>query len=516
MATVNPTLSLGNNVFSSAKNYTQVYQNTQEVDNTDGFINVLTVSGTKGASTVPSIKAFCIQNTGSCAAEIQLAYQEWKNNSNTDDANAVDTGGGSTNLRYVTIVLPAGDFFYLPHGRLIGYNADASAANATAIDNTAPDSNMYVDSGADLDHATSATMGSDATHTTLNLESGHSKYFKVGDLIRIENEICEVTAVGTGADLANSTCTIKRGLFGSTAATHADDVAIRLPFFNMTADFDKFSTARTNKDGRFHAMNFFGYGRTGDAIADGIQAGSVAIKFYSAGYQELGLSGITPNTHTGLAASTAYQFTIAVDGGSAYDVDITTDSSNLNFGGRNGLIAKINEVFATQYRTVGSNLFEKVVTAGIVNGDVRFTSGSYLSTSAVALGDSSGGDTDIWGAGRIPAVANVEAAVAAELPDDTIYDSVTYDSTKNKSVFMYDDGRGNLLGMGSGRINYETGEIDFTAMPNAEFVVSCVHKSAHAGGVDADTTSGKNTIQSIGARSVSGKMNTTVQVLAFN
>ena len=180
------------------------------------------------------------------------------------------------------------------------------------------------------------------------------------------------------------------------------------------------------------------------------------------------------------------------------------------------MIAKINEVFATQYRTVGSNLFEKVVTAGIVNGDVRFTSGSYLSTSAVALGDSSGGDTDIWGAGRIPAVANVEAAVAAELPDDTIYDSVTYDSTKNKSVFMYDDGRGNLLGMGSGRINYETGEIDFTAMPNAEFVVSCVHKSAHAGGVDADTTSGKNTIQSIGARSVSGKMNTTVQVLAFN
>ena len=62
--------------------------------------------------------------------------------------------------------------------------------------------NMYIDSGADLDHATSATMGSDATHTTLNLENGHSKYFKVGDLIRIENEICEVTAVGTGADLA--------------------------------------------------------------------------------------------------------------------------------------------------------------------------------------------------------------------------------------------------------------------------------------------------------------------------
>ena len=81
---------------------------------------------------------------------------------------------------------------------------------------------------------------------------------------------------------------------------------------------------------------------------------------------------------------------------------------------------------------------------------------------------------------------------------------------------MYDDGHGNLVGAGSGRINYETGEIDFTARPNAEFVVSCIHKSAHAGGIDADTANGKNTIQSIGARSVNGKMNTTVKVTAYN
>ena len=76
-------------------------------------------------------------------------------------------------------------------------------------------------------------------------------FSKRGDLIRLENEICEVTAIGTGADLANSTCTIKRGLFGSTAATHADDVAIRLPFFNMYADFDKYSKSQTNKNGKF-------------------------------------------------------------------------------------------------------------------------------------------------------------------------------------------------------------------------------------------------------------------------
>ena len=155
MANVNVNLTLGNNSFSKSKGYNQVFENTQEVDNTDGFINILSVSSTKGTATVPSIKAFCVYNTGDVPAEVQFVFQEWKNNSNVDDDNSVDMGGGATNLRYVTMVLPAGDFFYLPHGRVIGYNADASAANATTIENTAPNSNMYVDSTAALDVATS-------------------------------------------------------------------------------------------------------------------------------------------------------------------------------------------------------------------------------------------------------------------------------------------------------------------------------------------------------------------------
>ena len=512
MANLNATLSLGGHTFSVSKNYSQVYENITEVDNADGFINVLTVSGTKGANTVPSLKTFCVQNTGGCAAEIQFLYQEWKNNSNVDDQNAA--------ARYATMILPAGEFFYLPHGRLIGYSADESAANATEIDNTAPNSNRYTDSGANL------AAPVDSPDTTITVTDGD--FFKVGDLIQFGDdnatatklEVMEVTAI------SGVTLTVTRALYGSNlndkdAQTDGTDGVVSganvyFPFFNAYNKFNKYSTSQTNKDGKFRAMNFFGYGRTADAIADGIQSGSVAIKFYSSGYQELGLSGISASTHTGLTASTDYQFTITVDGGSAYDLDLTTDSSNLNFGGKNGLLNKLNDIFATQYRTFGSNLFETAVTVGLVGGDVRFTSGSHLSTSAISLGDSSGGDTDIWGAGRIPAVANVEGAVASELPDDVIYDSVTYDSTKNKSAFMYDDGKGNLVGVGSGRINYETGEIDFTAMPNAEFVVSLIHKSAHAGGINADTAAGKNTIQSIGARSVSGKMNTSVKVLAFN
>ena len=529
MANLNTSLVLGNNNFTMAKSYSQIYENVQEVDNTDGFINILTVSGTKGASTIPSIKSFCVQNTGSCGAEIQIIFQEWKNNSNVDDANSVDMGGGATVNRYVSILLAAGEFFYLPHGRIIGYNADASAANATSIDNTAPNSNRYTDSGANLSSAV------DSPDTSINVDDG--SYFKVGDLIQFGDdnatatkaEIMEVTAItdtaGDGA-FTPAALAVKRGLYGSNINdkdAQTDAIAgvvsganVYLPFFNTYNRFNKYSVVQTNKDGKFHAYNFFGYGRTVDAIADGIQPGSIAIKFYNAGYQELGLSGITANTNSGLTASTTYQFTIAVDGGTAYDLDLLTDSSNVNWGGVNGLISKINDIFRTQYYTSGSNLFETDVSVSLVNGDVRFTSGSQLSSSAILLGDSSGGDTDIWAAGRVPALASIEGAVAADLPDDTIYDSVTYHSTKNKAAFMYDDGHGNLVGAGSGKINYETGEINFTSLPNAEFVVSLIHKSAHAGGIDADTSAGKNTIQSIGARSVNSKMNTTVKVVAYN
>ena len=210
MAQANIVLSVNGNTFNKQKIYNNIYENSQEVDNTDGFINVLSVSTTKAANTVSNIKAVCIYNEGTVGAELQFAYQEWKNNSNTDDANSVDLGGGATVTRYATMILSAGDFIYLPHGRILGYNADASGANATSISNTAPNSNEYVDSTADVDTATDGAIASGTTTTTLYLEDGHSKFFKRGDLIRLENEICEVTELGTGADLANSTLTIIR------------------------------------------------------------------------------------------------------------------------------------------------------------------------------------------------------------------------------------------------------------------------------------------------------------------
>ena len=511
MAQANVSLNINGNSFSKSKAYNNIYEAVQELDNTDGFVTILTTSTTKAAATVGSIKAVCIYNQSNVGAELEFTYQEWKDNSNTDDANSVDTGGGATVLRYATMLLPAGEFIYLPNGRIVGYNASRSAANATSIDNVAPDSNEYT-----VVDASGANEAIDDSETGIDVDD--MAFYKRGDLIRIDDEIMEVTAL-SAADGAG-TLTVIRGTHGSTAAAHDITDDIRLPFFNAYNNFDRYTVAQTNKDGKFKCMNFFGYGRTADAICDGLVPGSVAFKFYNPGYQEIGLSGITANTNTGLSASTTYYFKIAVDGGSAYEVAFTTDSSNVNFGGKNGVLSKIQDILDTQYYTEG-NLFEKRVTVGIVNGDVRFTSGSYLSTSAIALtaGTSGTANTDELFDGtnqiaRFP--AKVESAVAARLPEDTLFNRITYEENPNVGAFMYDDGNGNLVGAGSGTINYETGAVDFTAMPNAEFVISATYLSAHSGGSDAETSNGVNHLRTIAGRSTSQKLNTKLKVIALN
>ena len=484
--------------------YEDVFNVRQECDNTSTFINLL-LGGSKAQGTLQDCKTLIIKNSSSVGAEIQIKTETWSQ-------ATPDTNGNASLQNYL---LGAGDYMMLPNFKQINYGTtDGSASDSYQLTNQPPIS-LYSDSTADLDHATDATMGSDATHTTLNLENGHSKFFKVGDLIRIENEICKVTAVGTGADLANSTCTIERGLYGSTAATHADDVAIRLPYFNAYADFDKYSTAQTDASGRFKCFNFFGYGRTGDAVADGIVAGSISGKFYQAGYQELGLSGITASTKTGLVASTAYAIDIAVDGGSDHTLAFTTDSTNGNFGGTNGLIQKIQAALDAQFYTTSSNLLNKKVFVGIVNGDIRFTSGQHLSTSAISITAPASGTTP-FGVGAISmAVGDIEAAVAAKLPDDTINDPKTNNSIPNIGAFFYDDGHGNILGACNGTINYETGAIDINGCPpNANFVVDANYGSALSGGNEFTVSAGNSIVQ-VAGRSCNSKINAVIEVIGL-
>ena len=263
--------------------------------------------------------------------------------------------------------------------------------------------------------------------------------------------------------------------------------------------------AKTNVNGKFKAKNFFGYGRAATLVASGLLPGSISIKFYNSGYQELGISGVGVNTSSALAKSTTYQFMLAVDGSTATNVRFTTDASNVNWGGKNGIISKINTAIKTLNDTSGGDLLDRKCTVSIVNGDIRFTSGSHLSTSAIALTDSSGSDNDIWGVGRVPAVGSIRTAIGASLPEETVFDPYTGEESSNVDAFMYDDGAGNLIYKGSnaGTINYDSGEIDFVGPINAEFEVSVAHGSNLSGRVNS---TGGNTIEEISARSVNPKV----------
>ena len=160
-------------------------------------------------------------------------------------------------------------------------------------------------------------------------------------------------------------------------------------------------------------------------------------------------------------------------------------------------------------------MLDKKVTVGIVNGDIRFTSGQRLSTSAISITAPASGTT-IFGVGRfVMAVGAIEAAVAATLPDDVIYDKKTNQSSPNVSAMFYDDGHGNISGTCNGSINYETGAIDITGCPpNAHFVVSAKYGSAHSGGEEYSAALG-NSITEISGRSVNEKINTNIEIIGL-
>ena len=124
-----------------------------------------------------------------------------------------------------------------------------------------------------------------------------------------------------------------------------------------------------------------------------------------------------------------------------------------------------------------------------------------------------GSATTPFGVGRLPAVTAVET-VATKLSDDTIYDKADYTTRPNQSIFAYDDGKGNILGVMTGTINYETGALDIQGPANAEFVVSFNYDSAHSGGINSANDQ-QNGIQTIKARSVNSKIDAEIEILGF-
>lgn len=491
--------------FSNNYNYNEVFEIDQVIDDADSFVRICQFTpGSISTNSLQNAKYICIYNPSNQTIEIRYHILSWT-------AGTPDTVGSTA---YISRLLMPSEYIVIPNLYFIDYSTTTSATNGGTATLQRSEPNGKVNSGADLAAAISST-----TATTITIDDGSGsgaieEIFKVGDHIRVNNEVMRITAV-TSDD--SGVLTVERGVLGSTAATHSNNDQVDFFFYNNYVDFDQHSVVKTDSNGKFKSSIIPSGDLHSTHLAratttdDGIVPGSLMIMFYTKGaYQELGLSGITASTNSGLTASTTYQFTIAVDGGSAYDLSFTTDSSNLNFGGTNGIIQKIQDVFDTQYYTTSSNLFQKKVTISIVNGDIRFTSGSNLSTSAIALGDSSSGNVDIWGVGRIPALASAEGAVTVDVPDTTIIrDGI---STFNNGQMAMDDGNGNITGIAQGTIDYETSAITLTnAPPDAEMQITYAYDSALAGGVDTN-----NTLSSILARSTSAYRNASIKILAFN
>lgn len=101
------------------------------------------------------------------------------------------------------------------------------------------------------------------------------------------------------------------------------------------------------------------------------------------GYQEVGLSGKTDTTDTGLTAEAQYYFKIDIDGAGVVEYDIT-----LGAGTANELYAPVLALMNTALVAAGAYMH-------LVNGDLRCTSETNGATSSIALSAGTTG-TDLF------------------------------------------------------------------------------------------------------------------------
>ena len=555
----------GDYLCQSNKQYVDKASIIQEVDNTDSFITLSSFDKNLAALTVHNAKALVIKNIGTTALEISLKIPDWRNDggsdgtsdTTTDVANSIDVQpeGTSENtvFRFQSMLLPVGDFIYLPTSRLIGYSpytaaTPESGANSPAgyvakepkdINSGNEFTDVKVFSG--TTYASGAAVltneAVDIDEVDINVDDGD--WFEAGDLIMIDSEVMEIE------NTSGNRITVKRGLLGSTAVAHDDDDPLFYFFGNENLKFNN-GRCQTDQNGNFKQRGaFFGYGRTADKLGKGLVAGSVAIgPFYTkGGYLDWGLENIKASDETGLTASTTYTFTIVVDDfqangwgatGEAQAIAFTTDSSDTTFAGSgNAVLPKIQAIFDEKFYDASSGLFNKKVTITLHNGDIRVTSHSNHSGTIVGIGNTTG--TTPFGVGRFPAKDGSsipilkgtptgsslsDAAITivygpkSTLDDETLEDPVTGKEIQNTNAFLIDDGNGNLTHNGSvvGNVNYAKGHCEFNHLPNAEFKVYAETLSAHSGGVTY-TAGGYNSIQSIGARSINAKKDGKVEVL---
>tara|TARA_R100000808_G_C2144483_1_gene152259 strand:+ start:806 stop:2590 length:1785 start_codon:yes stop_codon:yes gene_type:complete len=559
----------GDYLCQSLKNYTEKASIVQDLDQTDSFIKLSSFSKNFAALTVHNAKAIVIKNISNVATELCITYYDWRNDGGADAAsdtttdvhNSVDMNeengsGEETAVRMMSWLLPSGDFLYLPNTRMVGYapytlsdgsttpeSAANSPAGAVAIEPKDIASGAEIipihlfsgttyNSGADLQVTEDVALA----ETAIDVDDGN--WFEVGDLIAIGTEIMEVESI------SSNTLTVKRGLLGSTEATHSDDDDLNFFIGNEYLAFDN-GKCQTDQNGKFKQRGaFFSYGRTADEKIKGVVPGSVAIgPFYTeGGYLDWGLQNIKASDKTGLAASTTYTFHIVVDEYNVGGIDsvstetiiaFTTDASDTTWAGSsNAVLPKIQAVFDEEFYVTASSehhLQGKKVTIGLHNGDVRVQSHSNHSETRVGIANVSG--TTPFGVGRFPALSssvpvllgsthgggttdNIVFGPASTLAKAEIEDPVSNKTIPNTNAFLFDDGNGNLLHNGTkvGSIDYARGHCEFTHLPNAEFKVYAETLAAHSGGVQY-LANAYNSIDSIRGRSVNPVADSKVEVL---
>ena len=551
----------GDYLCESSKGYTDKASVIQELDNNDAFITLSSFSKNLAALTVHNAKALVIKNVGITALEISLRHPDWRDDSggtDTDVVNSVDMNeenstGEETIYRWVSTLLPVGEFMYLPTSRVIGYsplNASSDLVHESAgysasgvveiepkdIASGAEIIPIHLYSGTTYGSGADLQVTEDVAIDELAIDVDDGDWFEVGDLIAIGTEIMEVEAIST------NTLRVKRGLLGSVQAAHSDDDDLNFFIGNEYLAFDN-GKCQTDQNGKFSQRGaFFYYGRSADKKAKGVVAGSVAILrgYTGGGYLDWGLQNIKASDKTGLAASTTYTFHIVVDEYNVGGIDsvssetaiaFTTDASDTTWAGSgNAVLPKIQAVLDEQFYTTSSGLAGKKVTIGLHNGDVRVTSHSNHSETRVGIANVSG--TTPFGVGRFPALSGDNVPVllgsehgggstddivfgpASSLPKETIEDPVTGKEIQNTDAFLIDDGNGNLTHNGAvvGSINYAKGHCEWTDLPNAEFKVYANTLSAHSGGVSY-VNNAQNSIQEIKARSVNAKQDGKVELL---
>ena len=497
----------------NAKNiFNQVFSLT---DNSDTFRQLLEFDTTgrgldsSGAVYTGSVTstALIICNESSQTIEGRILYI----NFGTDD-DVID-GSEKTGVNFL---LNGGEFLFLPHNLFHAYGSTSPYSSAikshTASSGTVakfvdpdvasrPDSQTRIaiallSSGVLINNVSNHASGD----TTLTVDSNY--YFKVGDIIGIikdgtsVHEFLRITAIPSA-----TTIDVERAVLGSTAGQLNNDTDIRLYYINEQADRN--IAIKTNSNGNYTANTFFGYGRTATVNPQGIQRGSVAIRVREPAYQEFGLTGQTLSSSTGLTVSTAYDFDIVVDGHTNYRGVFTTDSSNVNWGGTSGILSKMNDLFIAEY---DAGKFTSLPRISIVNGDIRVTSGSRLSTSAITLADGTHADGANMLDGTVGRIPNV---------DDFITQPTKFPDVYETEKIIFDDGRGGLSGgQGTGEIDYESGAISLDTFPDSTFEVSCYHSSAFSGSMLHNDNA--PAISKIFARSTNPFRDANVRVISFD